>query len=142
MVGVIAVMATSFKRAYASRPCLPGVLYLVTLTSWQATVDPLFHQRLDTHRRLWLSLFWGHFSFFLGPGAQQVLFVTSKSLFPQSTLLGFSFILGCGVSCFWWYPTFSCQCSVISCNFGVLTGEDEHTSFYSTILKTTSCGCF
>ena len=88
MVGVIAVMATSFKRAYASMPCLPGVLYLVTLTSWQATVDPLFHQRLmDTHRRVWLSLFWGHF-FFLGPCPQQVLFVTSKSLFRQSTFLG------------------------------------------------------
>ena len=23
--------------------------------------------------------------------------------------------------------------SAVSCNFGVLTGEDEHTSFYSTI---------
>ena len=26
-------------------------------------------------------------------------------------------------------------CSVASCNFGVLVGEDEHMSFYSTILK-------
>ena len=25
-------------------------------------------------------------------------------------------------------------CSAESCNFGVLTGEDEHTSFYSAIL--------
>ena len=25
-------------------------------------------------------------------------------------------------------------CSAASCNFGVLTGEDEHTSFYSTML--------
>ena len=30
--------------------------------------------------------------------------------------------------------TFSCYgCSAASCNFGVLTGEDEHTSFYTTI---------
>ena len=26
-------------------------------------------------------------------------------------------------------------CSAACCNFGVLTGEDEHTSFYSTIFK-------
>ena len=26
-------------------------------------------------------------------------------------------------------------CSAVSCNFGVLTGEDEHTSFYSAILE-------
>ena len=25
-------------------------------------------------------------------------------------------------------------CSVVSCNFGVLAGEDEQTSFYSAIL--------
>ena len=25
-------------------------------------------------------------------------------------------------------------CSAVSCNFGVLTGEDEHMSFYSAIL--------
>ena len=24
-------------------------------------------------------------------------------------------------------------CSAVSCNFGVLTGEDEHTSFYSAM---------
>ena len=26
-------------------------------------------------------------------------------------------------------------CSAVSCNFGVLSGEDEHTSFYSAILR-------
>ena len=31
---------------------------------------------------------------------------------------------------FLWDPTFSCYgCSAGSCNSGVLTGEDEHTSF-------------
>ena len=35
----------------------------------------------------------------------------------------------------WWDPTFSCYgCSAASFNFGVLTGEDEHTSFYTIIL--------
>ena len=33
---------------------------------------------------------------------------------------------------FWWDPTF---CSVVSCNFGILAREDEHTSFYATILS-------
>ena len=43
---------------------------------------------------------------------------------------------------FWWDPTFSCQidrneervCSAMSCTFGVLAGEDECTSLYSTIM--------
>ena len=30
------------------------------------------------------SLLWGHCSFLLGPGVHKVLFVPSKSLFPQS----------------------------------------------------------
>ena len=37
-----------------------------------------------TLRRVWVSLLWGHCSFLLGPGAHKVLFVPSKSLFPQS----------------------------------------------------------
>ena len=39
---------------------------------------------LDTHRQVWLSLLWGHYSFLLAPGEHKVLFVPSKSLFPQS----------------------------------------------------------
>ena len=47
---------------------------------------------------------------------------------------------------FWWDPTLSCGiqhspvdgCSAVSCNFGVLTGENEHTSFHSTILEQVS----
>ena len=54
------------------------------LTPQQATVDPrLCWRLLDTHRQVWLSLLWGHCSFLLGPGAHKVLFVPSKSLFPQ-----------------------------------------------------------
>ena len=46
---------------------------------------PTLHQRLlDTHRKVWLSLLWGHFSFLLAPVAHKVLFVPSKSLFPQA----------------------------------------------------------
>ena len=48
----------------------------------QATTDPCLHQIfLDTHRQVWVSLLWGHFSFVLGPGAHKVLFVSFKSLF-------------------------------------------------------------
>ena len=51
----------------------------------QATADLRLLQRLlDSHREVWLRLFWGHWSFLLGPGAHKVLFVPSKSLFPQS----------------------------------------------------------
>ena len=51
----------------------------------QATANPCFHQRLlDNHRQVLASLLCGHCSFLLGPGAHKVLFVPSKSLFPQS----------------------------------------------------------
>ena len=39
---------------------------------------------LDTHRQVWVSLLWSYCSFLLDPGAHKVLFVPSKSLFPQS----------------------------------------------------------
>ena len=68
LVGVMVVMATSFRRTYASLPQFPGLLYSIPLTLWLATVDPSLRQRLlDTHRQVWLSLLWGHaaFSWFL-----------------------------------------------------------------------------
>ena len=83
MVGVIVVMATSFKRTYACLPWLPGLLYSVLLMPKQATVNPHPYWRfLNTHRQVWLSLLWGHSSFLLGPGAHKVLSVSSKSLLP------------------------------------------------------------
>ena len=64
---------------------MPALFYCIPLTPQQATVNPRLHQRfLDTHRQVWLSLLWGHCSFFLGPGAHNVLFVPCKSLFPQN----------------------------------------------------------
>ena len=72
-----------------------ALLYSVPLTLQQATVDPCLHQRLlDTHRQVWLSLLWGHCSFLLGPGAYKVLFVPSKSLFPQSCVSSGSSMVG------------------------------------------------
>ena len=54
-------------------------------TLQQATMDPQLYQKLlYTHGQVWVSLLWGHCSFLLGPGVHKVLFVPSKSLFPQS----------------------------------------------------------
>ena len=54
-------------------------------TLQQATADPCLHRRLlGTPGQVWVSLLWGPCSFLLGPGAHKVLFVPSKSLFPQS----------------------------------------------------------
>ena len=62
-------------------PCM----HCCTQCPQPCTADPHFCQRLlDTHRQVWVSLLWGHCSFLLGPGVHKVLFVPSKSLFPQS----------------------------------------------------------
>ena len=61
----------------------PGMLHPEPL--WQATADPHLCQRLlDTHGKVWVSLLWDQCSFLLSPGVHKVLFVPSKSLFPQS----------------------------------------------------------
>ena len=85
MVGIMAVMVTSFKRTYVSIPRLPGLLYSVPLTLQQATVDSRLCQRLpDTHRQVWLTLFWGHCSFFLGPDAHKVVVCPPRVCFRSS----------------------------------------------------------
>ena len=51
----------------------------------QATAKPhLCRRLLDTHWKVCDSLLWGHCSFLLGLGAHKILFLPSKSLFPQS----------------------------------------------------------
>ena len=73
--GVMKIIATSFKKSHA------GTASSVPETPQKSTAD--LHLRLpDTHRQVWVSLFWGHCSFLLGPGVHKVLFVPSKSLFP------------------------------------------------------------
>ena len=62
-----------------------ALLHSVIPPLQQATADPHLHQRLlDADRQFWVSLLWGHYSFLLGPDVYMVLFVLSKSLFPQS----------------------------------------------------------
>ena len=93
----------------------------------------------------------------LGPAAHKVLFEPSEHLWWVWGLIlnvilpllpscwGFSFALGSEVSFFGGGIQHSLVngYSAASCNFGVLTGEDKHTSFYSAILRSQnspSCG--
>ena len=89
MVEVMKIMATSFKRSQARTAALRAP------SLQQATTDPhLCRRLLDTHERVWVSLLWGHCSFLLGPGVHKVLFVPSKSLFPQSCVSSGSSMVG------------------------------------------------
>ena len=57
-----------------------------------------------------------------------------------SSCCGFSFALGHGVSFFSGIQHSPVSgYSAMSCNFGILSGEDEHTSFYSVILSLNVC---
>ena len=70
------IMAISFKRAHERMAALSG-----------PDPAPSHCQPTETpgHSwQVWFSLLWGHCSFLLGPGAHKLLFVPSKSLFPQS----------------------------------------------------------
>ena len=70
-----------------------------------------------------------------GSPTQQVWDLTLLWLDP-SYLLVVAFCLWTWGIFFWWVPASSCwtSCSTARCDFGGLT-EDEHTSFYSTILN-------
>ena len=83
----------------------------------------------------------------LSPGAQKVLFELTEHLWKVLSLilnmispllqscLGFYFALGCGVSFFGEIQHSPVNgCSAASCNFGVLTGEDECMSFYKLMV--------
>ena len=57
-------------------------------TLQEATAKPHLCQRLlDTPGHVWVGLLNGHCSFLLGSGACKLLFVPSKSLFPQSCVI-------------------------------------------------------
>ena len=79
MVEVMKIMATSFKRSHAHT------------ATFSALKPPAGHLRPmplpETPGHLpsiWVNLLWGHCSFLLGPAMHNILFVPSKSLFPQS----------------------------------------------------------
>ena len=119
----------------------PGLLHSEPQPLQQATADLYLHRRhSNTQRQVCLSLcgvYW----------CTQVLFEPFKNLWWVWGLIlnvilplllscwGFSFNLGCGVSFFGGIQHSPIDdCSAVSCNFGVLSEEDECISFYSIIL--------
>ena len=62
-----------------------ALLHSLPPTLQQAAANPHLPRRLlDTHGQVGVSLLWGLYSFLLGPHVHKILFVPSKSLFPQS----------------------------------------------------------
>ena len=72
------IMATSFKGIHACTAILSAPNPVA------GTANPHLQRLLDTHGQVWVSLSWAPCSFVLGPGAHNILFVPSKSLYPQS----------------------------------------------------------
>ena len=71
------------------------LLHSVPLTLQQATANPHLHWRLlDIHWQVLVSLLWDHGSFLFGSGGHQVVFETSKSLFPQSCVISYGSLVG------------------------------------------------
>ena len=133
---MVGLMVTSSKKAYA----IPRSAAPRTLPLRQATADPHLHRRhSNTQRQIWLSLcgvswcaqglVWALWASLVGMG-----FDSKCDFAPPTILLWLLF-------CPWTWGTYFCGiqhspidgCSAASINFGVLTGEDEHTSFYSAI---------
>ena len=88
MVEVMKIMATCFKRSRAP-------------TAAQRAPNPAAGHRRPTrppgtpgHVQVSVSFLWGHCSLLLSPGAHKVLFVPSKSLFPQSCVSSGSSMVG------------------------------------------------
>ena len=88
VVEVMKVVVTSFERSRARTAALSAP------SPAAATADPRLHQRLDTRGQVWGSFLLGHCSFLLGPVAYKVLFVPSRSLFPQLSVSSGGFIVG------------------------------------------------
>ena len=86
LVKVRKIMATSFKRFCACT----AVLRALNPAPGHCRPTPF----LDIHGQVWVSLLWDHCPFLLGPGAHKVLFVPTKSLFPQACLSSGSSMVG------------------------------------------------
>ena len=87
MVGVM-IMGTSFKRSHAHNAALSAPDHAAG-HHWSKPLP-----ETPEYSRASLDVLWGHCSFLLGPGAYKVLFVPSKSLFPQYFVSSGSSIVG------------------------------------------------
>ena len=72
MVEVMKTVVISFKRSHACTAAL------------SPSKPEAGHHQTMPPPHVWVSLLWGHCSFLLGPDAYKVLFLPSKSLFPQT----------------------------------------------------------
>ena len=79
MVEVMKIMATSFKKSHARTDTLSAPDPEAGHSQPTPPLETLGHSLASLG-----SLLWGHCSVLLGPGVHKVLFVSSKSLFPQS----------------------------------------------------------
>ena len=121
--------------------CLPGLLQPEPLSPRQATADPCLCRRQTLKGRSGSvsCVFPGSWCAegFIWALQASLAGLTLNMILPLlPSCWGFSFALGCGVSFFGGIqhsPVYGC--SVFSCSFVFLTGEDEHTSFYSVIFK-------
>ena len=77
MVELMKIMATSFKNP------MHVLLHSLPPTLYQANNTRLHWRLPDAPGEVWVSLLWGHCSFFLSPGTHKVVFVLSKRLFPS-----------------------------------------------------------
>ena len=139
---MVGLMATSSQEDLHHPPCHPGLLQLEAVSPRQATADLWLHRRhSNTQRQGWLSLcgvsgswctqgfIWALQESLVGVG-----FDSKCDFTPPAILLGLRL-------CPWTWGVFFggiqhsavSGCSAVSWNFGVLSGEDESTSFYSTI---------
>ena len=73
------IMATSLKRSHACTAALSAPHPAAGYHQPTPLLETPGH-----YGQVWVSLLWGPCFFFLGPGVHKVLFVPSKSLFPQS----------------------------------------------------------
>ena len=133
---VMKLMATFSQKAYA----YAGLLHPEPLPLWQAIVDPYLHRRHSKTvllQSLWgLWLLW-HMRFVWAlHGLWRVWSLFLNVILPfQPSCWEFSFAFEHGLSFFGrnQHSPFD-SCLAMSCNFGVLKGEDELIPFYSTIL--------
>ena len=148
-------VAISFSRG-SSRPrdwtqvsCIASRLFNL----WATREAQCLHRRpSDTQRQVWLSLLWVswvlvHTGFVcvLQVSLAGMRFGFKRDCTPPPAFCSFSIALAHGVSFFGgsWHSPVS-GCSVASCNFGVLAGEGECMSLYSTALDSRflgNCGC-
>ena len=79
------LVVTSSEGLMPLSPAAPGTVALSppgpTAGHCQPTPPP---ETTGHSRQVWLRLLWGRCCFLWGPGAQNVLFVSSTNLFPQS----------------------------------------------------------